>query len=166
MENKEPGFSTRGWGWVYAFRGKDAQCASHPECMAFSLEGARWMRFCKGSVEGKVGRSCTPWKINMEPTVINHLERKIIFQPWGHVQNVNLQGCSFLVPRTLKLTSSKRKFFPPFFCQVASRTSLGHFSSLENERMFSVIRHVFLRCFCWKNDPWRANLLTEVFVIC
>ena len=25
--------------WVYAFRGKDAQCASHPECMAFSLEG-------------------------------------------------------------------------------------------------------------------------------
>ena len=38
----------------------------------------------------------TPWKMNMKPTAITHLERKIIWNkpPWGHVPAVNLQGCT------------------------------------------------------------------------
>ena len=37
----------------------------------------------------------TPWKVNMEPTAITHLDRKMIFQTSMIMFHLNLQGCNF-----------------------------------------------------------------------
>ena len=44
--------------------------------------------------ENNAGSADTPWKINMEPTSITHLERKMIFQTSMIMFHVNLPGCT------------------------------------------------------------------------